>query len=67
VKNSSLDIVAETSDAIAFRVNGKTTGKGRAAVVYFNPSLTRTDAAALLRSVAEQIDHPTSDDARGEW
>lgn len=58
VKTSALDIdvVAETDDAVAFRVNGKTAEQGRSAVVYFHPLLSRADSAAVLRSVAEKID-----------
>jgi hypothetical protein len=58
VKTSALDLVAETKDAVAFRINGKATGDGRSAVVYFSPTLTRTAAAAVLRSVAAEMDVP---------
>jgi hypothetical protein len=64
VKTSALDVVAETKDAVAFRINGKTTGSGRAAVVYFSPTLTRTAAAAVLRSVAAAMDSPAHAEPR---
>lgn len=56
MNSSALDIVAETDDAIAFRVNGKTSEGGRSAVVYFNPLLSRSESAELLRSVASEMD-----------
>ncbi|MGZ4391713.1 MAG: hypothetical protein ACXVRK_06290 [Gaiellaceae bacterium] len=61
MKTSALDIVAETRNAIAFRINGKTTGEGRAAVVYFSPTLTRTDAVSVLRSVADDMESRRGD------
>jgi hypothetical protein len=61
MKTSSLDIMAETKNAIAFRINGKTSGRGLGAVIYLNPKLTRSNAAAVLRSVAEQMDQPMSE------
>jgi hypothetical protein len=61
VKASALDLVAETEDAVAFRINGRATGNGRSAVVYFSPILTRSAAANLLRSVAAEMDTSASD------
>lgn len=56
MKTSALDIVAVTGNAIAFRINGKTTGEGRAAVVYFSPTLNRSDAVLVLRWVADEME-----------
>jgi hypothetical protein len=55
MRKTPLEVVGETKSAIAFRVRGTATGEGRAAVVYLSPTLTRNDAASVLRTVAEQL------------